>query len=154
VGSHFRDSNEFLPWLTKFNNSKYKTLFSGLDTEGLRGVDKRSLDLDPSFSPKKIRFKTKLNSMEHRVRRSKISKGILQFFDKAVKSNNRWFLVRKPAYPADDVRGWRLVVDITCNKHVRPDSFPFLLLLLLLNSYLLSNITGKPTPPRLMPKRR
>ena len=58
------------------------------------------------------------------VLRSKISKGILQFFDKAVKSNNRWFLVRKPAYPADDVRGWRLVVDITCNKHIRPDSFP------------------------------
>ena len=124
VGVHFYNSDEYQPWLAKFNSTTFSSLFSGLDAEGLRGVSKRSLDLDDDFVPRKIRFKTKLNPMEHKVIQEKISKGILEFFYGAVKSNNRWFLVRKRAYPADDVRGWRLVVDISANKHVRPDSFP------------------------------
>ena len=62
--------------------------------------------------------------MEAKVLTKKISQGILEFYYGQVKSNNRWFLVRKHAYPPDDVRGWRLVVDITANKAVSPDSFP------------------------------
>ena len=125
VGYLFRNTPEaFDPWLLKFNSTAYDTLFSGLDSEGLRGVAKRSLDLSPEFTPRKIRFKAKGNPMEIAVLKSKISKGILEYFYGAVKSNNRWFLVRKTAYPADDIRGWRLVVDITANKHIYPDSFP------------------------------
>ena len=48
--------------------------------------------------------------MEVHVLKDKISKGILEFYRGIVKSNNRWFLVRKTAYPADDIRGWHLDV--------------------------------------------
>ena len=95
--------------------------------------------------------------MEVHVLKDKISKGILEFYRGRgiVKSNNRWFLVSKTAYPADDIRGWRLVVDITANKHVRPDSFPLISPPPLSPSGSLSFYThGKLTPLRLTPKRK
>ena len=125
MGNLFYNTPEFFdPWLENFNKEKYSKLFAGLDSDGLQGVAPRDLDLKPTFIPKKIRFRSKNNPMGLAVLKEKISKGILEFYFGNVKANNRWFLVRKPAYSADDVRGWRLVVDITCNKHVRPDSFP------------------------------
>ena len=60
VGYIFHSSDEFPPWIARFNSTKYDPVFAGLDAEGLKGVSKRSLNLDPSFSPKKIRFKTNL----------------------------------------------------------------------------------------------
>ena len=89
MGHIFYTSDEFEPWLAKFNDIAYNPLFAGLDAEGLRGCTRRSLDLDSSFSPKKVRFKTRLNPMESKVLKEKISKGILEFFHGAVRSNNR-----------------------------------------------------------------
>ena len=74
VGYIFYTSEHYQPWLSKFNSLEYSPLFSGLDAEGLRGCQKRNLDLDPNFKPKKIRFKTKLNPMETKVLKSKIQK--------------------------------------------------------------------------------
>ena len=62
--------------------------------------------------------------MDMEVLRRKLAGGTLRRRSGPPVSTNRWHCVRKPGFPAEDPRGWRLVVDFAANAHVLTDAFP------------------------------
>ena len=86
---------------------------------------KRSINLREGYHPPKVRFTGgKGNPMARETILAYISRGLLREYTGKVSCTNRWFIVRKPGVPADTAEGWRLVVDITINKGIVPDTFP------------------------------
>ena len=102
---------------------EFESVFQPMKGPTLKSEPRKIL-LKADFKPPKVRYKSPANPMAVPLLKHNISKGLLRYYQGIVKANSRWFLVRKPAYPATSVKGWRLVTDISVNPGVISDSYP------------------------------
>jgi hypothetical protein len=101
---------------------KYKHLFDGDLTA--RFSRPFAFKTNPSWTPRKTKWKRRRKPMDIAVLKKKLGEKILRRRSRPPVSTKRWHCVRKPGFPAEDPRGWRLVVDIAANAHMVADAYP------------------------------